>query len=155
MQVKSSENIPEVPAGWAAHPSIANSEPGNRGTVQTWNASVGSGNSDPHPIHPRKSAVSHADNHLFHLAIVSNRFLSTSLCLGWLTRPLLPPDSVATFVVVSHAGDRSLSVHFILRTRARPQGCSWSPIRVAIAEKDPLPSIWSTGDSMIFSQSLM
>jgi len=42
-----------------------------------WDASDGSGNSDPHPIHRRKLAASHADNHLFHPAIALERFCDT------------------------------------------------------------------------------
>jgi hypothetical protein len=39
-------------------------------------------NSDLHPLH--KLTVFHADNHLFHLTVVSCRFqLSASLCLGF------------------------------------------------------------------------
>jgi hypothetical protein len=47
------------------------------------NASEDSGNSEPRPIRPRKLAVSHADNHLFHLTIVSDLSLPIPLRLQW------------------------------------------------------------------------
>ena len=43
----------------------------------------------PHLMHQPKFAVSHSDNHLFHLTLVSGRFQLDQLCLGWSTYPSL------------------------------------------------------------------
>ena len=61
-------------------PSMVNGRAGTRNRDTDMDAFAGSGNSDSHP---RKLAVSHADNHLFHLNIVSGRFPSILLCFGW------------------------------------------------------------------------
>ena len=44
-------------------------------------------------LHKHKLTVSHADNHLFHLTIVSNRFPPIPLCSGWSAHLRLQLDS--------------------------------------------------------------
>ena len=76
------------PSRLKTHPSVANLHDDVWNTYM--NASEGSGNSELHPIHPRKLVVSHADNHLFRLIIVSDL-------------PLL----------IYHDGDMSLTIYIL------------------------------------------
>jgi len=71
------------------------------------------------PTHPRKLVVSHADNHLFHLTIVSVRSLSIPLRLRWSARPRILPTMF--YVVIDHSSDRSLPIHLVRDVGALPR----------------------------------
>ena len=63
-RIYSTKNIPNIPTALHTKSPPQHGEVGAR-------CLRSSGNSGPRPIHPRKLVVSHADNHLFHLVIVS------------------------------------------------------------------------------------
>lgn len=77
-------------------------------------------------LHKHKLTVSHADNHLFHLTIVSNRFPSLPLC-PW-CQPILAynwTSPTAAFMGIDHKGDQPLY-----------------PFRRPFEKRGPLPALW-------------
>ena len=76
--------------------------------------SEGPGNSEIHPIHPHKLAVSHADNHLLHLTTVSDLFLPIPSCCDGKPAPKCRYVSpTVASVVIDHNGDRSPPIHLV------------------------------------------
>lgn len=53
------------------------------------------------PMQLRKLAIPHANNHFFHLMVVSNRLLSAQLYLGLSAHPLLSLDLISAVFVVA------------------------------------------------------
>jgi hypothetical protein len=74
---------------------------------------------EPRLIRPRKLVVSHADNHVFRLTVVSNLFVPIPSCLRWSTRPQLLLYFTRCRLCANRSQWRSVSVHSPRSKRGR------------------------------------